>query len=349
MLRNTTYITFLFLLVTGCINPGYTQDQYKVVNIGFYNLENLFDTLDSPNTFDSEFTPQGAKLYNTAIYTDKLQRLSTVISQLGKDISPDGVAILGVAEVENRKVLEDLISQPELLPLDYQIVHFESPDFRGIDVGLLYQSKYFTVLDSRPIEMPIFNDKGEKSPTREILFISGIMDDDTIHILVNHWPSRRGGEAGTEPLRMRGAAICAAIKDSLRAINPNTRVIVMGDFNDDPSNKSLTKVLRAKAKQNQVGAGDMYNPFYEFYSKGMGSNAYRDAWSLFDQVILSPEWISTSTDGYRFYKARVFNERFLTQKTGQFKGYPLRTFSGDTYIYGYSDHFPVYVSFIKKQ
>ena len=322
------------------------QDQYKVVNIGFYNLENLFDTLDTPGKLDEEFTPKGTKLYNTAMYTDKLTRLSTVISMLGKDVSPDGIAMLGVAEVENRKVLEDLVAQPLLKDMDLHIIHYESEDFRGIDVGLLYQPKYFTPISSKPINLPIYNSEGKKIYTRQTLYAAGIMDGDTIHILVNHWPSRRGGSA-SEPLRMQGAAICKSVKDSILAVNPGAKVIVMGDLNDDPTDKSLVKSLNAKGSKKDLKADEMYNPYFDFYKKGIGTTAYQDAWSLFDQVIVSPGWVSDQT-GYHYYKARVFNEKFITEKSGKYKGYPQRTFSGDSYNSGYSDHFPVYISFVKK-
>ncbi len=325
---------------------AFCQDQYKVVNIGFYNLENLFDTLDTPGKLDEEFTPKGTKLYNTALYTDKLTRLSTVISMLGKDVSPDGIAMLGVAEVENRKVLEDLVAQPLLKDMDLQIIHYESEDFRGIDVGLLYQPKYFIPISSKPINLPIYNSEGEKIYTRQTLYVAGIMDGDTIHILVNHWPSRRGGSA-SEPLRMQGAAICKSVKDSIIAVSPGAKVIVMGDLNDDPTDKSLVKSLKAKGSKKDLKADEMYNPYVDFYQKGIGTTAYQDAWSLFDQVIVSPGWVSDVT-GYHYYKARVFNEKFITEKTGKYKGYPKRTFSGDSYNFGYSDHFPVYLSFVKK-
>ena len=337
---------FLFLFISLMSFSAFCQDQYKVVNIGFYNLENLFDTLDTPGKLDEEFTPKGTKLYNTAMYTDKLTRLSTVISMLGKDVSPDGIAMLGVAEVENRKVLEDLVAQPLLKDMDLHIIHYESEDFRGIDVGLLYQPKYFTPISSKPINLPIYNSEGEKIYTRQTLYAAGIMDGDTIHILVNHWPSRRGGSA-SEPLRMQGAAICKSVKDSILAVNPGAKVIVMGDLNDDPTDKSLVKSLKVKGSKKDLNADEMYNPYVDFYKKGIGTTAYQDAWSLFDQVIVSPGWISDTT-GYNYYKARVFNEKFITEKSGKYKGYPQRTFSGDSYNFGYSDHFPVYLSFVKK-
>jgi len=322
------------------------QDQYKVINVGFYNLENLFDTLDTENKNDEEFTPKGARLYNTAIYTDKLYRLSTVISQLGKDVSPDGIGIMGVAEIENRKVLEDLVAHPLIKSMDLHIVHFESEDFRGIDVGLLYQPKYFTEISSKPINLPIFNEKGEKIYTRQTLYVSGIMDGDTVHILVNHWPSRRGG-AATEALRMQGASICKTVKDSILNVNPYAKVIVMGDLNDDPTDKSLTVSLKAKGSKAGIKADEMYNPYMDFFQKGIGTTAYQDAWSLFDQVIVSPQWLNENK-GYKYYKARVFNEKFLIQKSGKYKGYPQRTYSGDAYNFGYSDHFPVYITVVKK-
>ncbi len=341
------FIPILILFLLSFLMTGYSQNQYKVVNIGFYNLENLFDTLDTPHKLDEEFTPTGGRLYNTAVYTDKLTRLSDVISQLGMDISPDGVGILGVAEVENRKVLEDLTSQPKLKERGYEIVHYESEDFRGIDVALLYQPKYLTVLNSKPINVPILNDKKEKIYTRQTLYVAGIMDGDTVHILVNHWPSRRGGTSSV-PLRMQAASIARAVKDSVLATSPHAKVIVMGDLNDDPTDKSLVTGLGAVGNRDKVKPDQMFNPFIDFYKKGIGTTAYQDAWSLFDQVIITPGWLDKQENGYTYYKTRVFNEKFITEHSGKYKGYPKRTYSGDKYNFGYSDHFPVYLTFVKK-
>ncbi|HQW96804.1 MAG TPA: endonuclease, partial [Saprospiraceae bacterium] len=162
-MRFTVIFTFLLLCFT---QYGFNQNQYKVINVGFYNLENLFDTLDTPRKLDEEFTPTGSRLYNTAVYTDKLFRLSSTLSKIGTDISPEGLGIIGVAEIENRKVLEDLVAQPALKERNMEIVHYESEDFRGIDVALLYQPKYLTVINSYPIHVPILNSKGEKIYTR---------------------------------------------------------------------------------------------------------------------------------------------------------------------------------------
>lgn len=343
-MRFTVIFTFLLLCFT---QYGFNQNQYKVINVGFYNLENLFDTLDTPRKLDEEFTPTGSRLYNTAVYTDKLFRLSSTLSKIGTDISPEGLGIIGVAEIENRKVLEDLVAQPALKERNMEIVHYESEDFRGIDVALLYQPKYLTVINSHPIHVPILNSKGEKIYTRQTLYVAGIMDGDTVHILVNHWPSRRGGSA-SDPLRIQAGIINRTVKDSILAVSPNAKVIVMGDLNDNPTDKSLTEGLKSVGKEKGIKADEMFNPFVSFYKKGIGTTAYQDAWSLFDQVIISPAWLDKNLNSYYYYKASVFNEKFLTEKTGRYKGYPLRTYSGDTYNFGYSDHFPVFVTFLKK-
>lgn len=324
------------------------QKQYKVGCIGFYNFENLFDTLDTPDKLDEEFTPQGANRYDSKIYKEKLDHLARVVSELGTEITPDGVAILGTAEIENRSVLEDFVQHPLLRSRGYEIVHYESPDFRGIDVALLYQPKYFRVTSSRPIPMMIYDDKGERVYTRDILFVSGIFDGEPLHIMVNHWPSRRGGEAATQPLRNAAAQSCKMIADSLMLANPNAKIIIMGDLNDDPSSPSVREVLNAKQKKEQVKPGGMFNPMYDYYKKGIGTLAYQDAWSLFDQIILSYGFVNEKAGGYQFYQTQIHNKNYLVQSTGQFKGYPLRTYVGSTYMGGYSDHFPVYVYLLKE-
>jgi hypothetical protein len=340
--------TLLLLLFTAPILIYAQQKQYNIGAIGFYNLENLFDTIDSPDTRDSEFTPLGDNLYNTEVYLDKLNKLARVISELGTDRTPDGVAILGVAEVENRKVLEDLVVEPAIRARRYEIVHYDSPDQRGIDVGLLYQPKYYKVLNSRPIPVEVYNDKGERTYTRDILFVSGLFDGEPLHVLVNHWPSRRGGEAATQPLRNYAASLCKAVADSLMQADPNAKIIIMGDLNDDPSSPSVRQVLNAKQKKEQVKPGGMFNPMYDFYKKGIGTLAYQDAWSLFDQLILSYGLINPSAGGYQFYQANVHNRPYMTQQTGHFKGYPFRCYVGATYTGGYSDHFPVYLYLIRE-
>lgn len=323
------------------------QKQYKVGCIGFYNLENLFDTEDDPDIRDEEYTPEGSKNWTAAIYQEKLDHLAEVIAQLGTEVSPDGISILGVAEVENKKVLEDLVAHQKIADRDYQIVHYDSPDRRGIDVGLLYQSKYFQVENSKAAPVLLYNADSTRKYTRDVLLVSGQFDGEEMHLMVNHWPSRSGGEQASRAYREAAAAVCKRLKDSLVTVNPAAKILIMGDLNDDPVSSSVKNVLDSKRKINQVKAGDLYNPMYDLYRKGIGSLAWRDAWNLFDQIIIS-ESLLKSSNGYQFHKAKVFNPPFLVQKEGQFKGYPLRTHAGSEYLGGYSDHFPVYVFLLKE-
>ena len=240
-----------------------------------------------------------------------------------------------------------MVKNEKIKDRNYQIVHFDSPDKRGIDVALLYQAKYFTLKSSRPISIDYIKKNGDTLFTRDILYVSGELNKEEVHFMVNHWPSRRGGERASRPLRNIVADSCKAIVNAIEKENPNAKVIIMGDLNDDPISPSVRKHLRAKRKKKNVDDGDMYNPFANFYKKGIGSNAYRDAWSLFDQIILSKSFLEKDQKGFQFYKNKIFNKKFLIQKTGRYKGYPLRTYSGDNYAGGYSDHFPVFVYLIK--
>jgi len=324
------------------------EHAYQIGLLGFYNLENLFDTIDTPDVNDTEFTPAGPKHYDTEMYLDKLGNLSQVISEVGVDLSPDGVAILGVAEIENRSVLEDLVRHPALASRNYQIVHYDSPDRRGIDVGLLYNPKYFTVTESRSVPVMIYEaTDNSRIYTRDILLVGGDYQGEQLYVMVNHWPSRRGGEARSAPLRNAAALVCKNLSDSLRLAVPNAKIVIMGDLNDDPVSPSVANVLQAAGKINKVRPGGFYSPMWSFFRQGIGTTAYRDAWSLFDQLVISDNWLNNEQAGYRFYQAYIYNPNHLVQKTGHFMGYPFRTFAGDTYLGGYSDHFPVYMAIIK--
>ena len=273
------------------------QNDYKIASIGFYNVENLFDTKDSPNTNDKEFTPNGDRAWTDKFYNEKLGNLARVISEVGTDLTPDGLSIVGVSEVENRKVLEDLVKQEKIADRNYQIVHYDSPDRRGIDCALLYQEKYFQVTSSKAIPLMIYNKKsGKRIYTRDVLLVSGKFDGENLHVLVNHWPSRSGGEKRTCPLREAGGALCKSISDSLYTLDPNAKIIIMGDLNDDPINTSVKKELKAKKNKEEVKLGGMYNAMWDLYSKGFGTLAWRDSWSLFDQIILSKALIEENQD-----------------------------------------------------
>lgn len=316
--------------------------------VGFYNLENLYDTINDPLKNDEEFLPESLRLYNSSVYWDKLNRLSTVISMMGKEMSPDGLALVGVAEIENDTVLADLVKQPELKDRSLKFVHYNSPDIRGVDVGLLYNPKYFRVLNSAPLFVKLPGGSKASYFTRDILYVKGILLGDTIHVFVNHWPSRVGGEERSIPARAAAAMVCKIKIDSLSAIDPATKIIVMGDLNDDPISPSVTEVLKAKGKAEDVQSPELFNPWVSMYKKGIGTLAYQDSWGLFDQIILSSGWLNKEQKGFAYYKASIFNNEFMVQKTGRYKGYAKRTWDGTTYNYGYSDHFPTYITLLKK-
>lgn len=342
-------ILLAFLITIVSFSSSLAQKaMYRPALVGFYNLENLYDTVNNPLVDDEEFLPNSERHYGTHIYLDKLDRLTTVISQLGADINPDGLAILGVSEIENDTVLNDLVRHKNLKSRNLKIVHYDSPDKRGIDVGLLYNPKYFTPIFSAPLFVQLPGGSKESYFTRDILYVKGVLDGDTIHVMVGHWPSRSGGEERSAPARAAAAGVCKRIVDSLMAINLQTKVIIMGDLNDDPISPSMTKVLKAKASEKGLKDGELFNPWVDFYKRGIGTIAYQDAWGLFDQVILSKAWLDKEQTGYFFQKATIFNKEFLVQQTGRYKNYPKRTWDGTTYNYGYSDHFPVFVTLLKK-
>lgn len=324
------------------------QKQYKVLNIGFYNLENLFDTIHQKGVNDYEYLPESKKKYNSFVYNDKLNKLSSVIVEVGKNVSPDGVAILGVCEIENRTVLEDLVKTEALKNRNYQIVHYDSPDRRGVDVGFLYNPKYFTVDTSYnfPVDFPPAAD-GYKSYTRDVLWVKGRLDGETYHFFVNHWPSRYGGPAASNHRRVKAAEVCRAVIDSIYNVEPQANIVVMGDFNDNPTDASITKSLKANHKLTDADEQVLYNPWVDSYQKGIGTIAYQDSWSLFDQIIISRNVLKKSDDKYSFYKSGIYKRDDMIQTTGRYKGYPKRTFDFDRYVGGFSDHFPTYITLIK--
>jgi hypothetical protein len=316
--------------------------------IAFYNLENLFDTIDTPNVLDEEFTPGGLNKWTGEKYREKLNNLAMAISRIGEDEGwKGGPAVLGVAEIENRSVLEDLVANPLLKESNYQIVHYDSPDLRGVDVALLYRPRFFRVTSSSRAVLDIKNEEGEEIFTRDQLVVSGIFDGEPMHFIVCHWPSRSSGEMTTRPRRNAAAMLSRHLVDSLTVIDPKAKIFVMGDLNDDPSDESLRKYLRAVPNPGKLKAGELVNTMYPLYKKGIGSLNYRDGLNLFDQIIITPALTGKDYSTYKFRLARVFNSSFLMQKDGQYKGYPLRSFAGTVWQGGFSDHFPVYVVIVK--
>lgn len=345
---NKLFITSVAILI---YISSFAQKKMQVCAVAFYNFENLFDTTDDPKNWgDDEFLPTGPYNYTGKVYGEKLNNLSHIISLLGTDITPDGPAIIGTAEIENDQVLKDLTAQPAIKS-KYQFVHFDSYDSRGIDVAMLYNPKYFKVLNARALYVDISKIGSIKGGrTRDVLYVNGLLAGDTVHIFVNHWPSRRGGEAASAPLRAVAARVSKKVIDSLTAHNPNTRIILMGDLNDDPVNASVAKVLGANGDMDDVKLKGLYNPWVNYYKKGYGTLGYNDSWNLFDQIIISGAFLKKNNktdDHWEFYKSEVFKKDFMIEKFGQYKGYPKRSFSNNQWNNGYSDHLPTLLYFVK--
>ncbi|HLV40201.1 endonuclease/exonuclease/phosphatase family protein [Xanthomarina sp.] len=322
---------------------------YKVHTVAFYNLENLFDTVNDPDKNDEASPIMEMKGDVEAVYKKKVSNMARVIADIGKDITNNSPVILGVAEVENRKVMEDVANDPQLIDKDYGIVHYDSPDRRGIDVGLYYQKGLFTPLNTSSHELIIYDDNSrERIYTRDQLLVSGKLEGELIHVIVNHWPSRRGGEARSRPTRVAAAKLNKKIIDSLQTIDPYAKIIIMGDLNDDPINASVKEVLNAKKEKEDVEFKGIYNPMESFYRMGVGSNAYRDSWSLFDQIMMTQPFLEKDYSSLRFYKAGIFNKNYLITKRGRWKGYPFRSFADGGFTDGFSDHFPTYIVLIKE-
>lgn len=342
MKRTLTFKTLLTAFIFLSIS-GYSQEQksYKVACMAFYNLENLFDYQDDPTIRDEEYMPDGSKAWDSTKYNMKLNHMARVIADIGTKYTPDGAAVLGVCEVENKGVLEDLVLDPQIKKRDYKIVHFDSPDWRGIDVGLLYQEKYFKFKNAEKYAVH-FPDSPDKR-TRDQLVVSGVMDGEEVNIIVAHWPSRSGGAAASQPNRIEAGKVGRRIVDSLMMVNPGAKIIYMGDLNDDPGNVSVTDHLKGKGKKKKLVEGDLYNTMWDLAKSGTGSLAYRDAWNLFDQILVSQSLISEDEKNYVLHKAEVFKESYMVNQEGNYKGYPLRTHAGGSYQNGYSDHFPTYI------
>lgn len=345
-----TFLQLILMLILTAKLQAQEEKKYSLRTIAFYNVENLFDTENDPLTFDDDRTPMGKDRWTEEKYEDKLKKLSFVISDIGKEQSGISPAIIGVCEIENLKVLEDLVNQPLLLEHNYGIVHYDSPDMRGIDVGLLYQKSMFTLLNSKSHRLLLFeaDDPSKRVYTRDQLVVSGLFEGEPIHFIVNHWPSRSGGEARSSYRRETAARLNKRIVDSLYLTDPYSKIIIMGDFNDDPTNKSIKKVLGTRQDKNKTATGELYNPMENMLKKGMGTLAFRDGWNLFDQIIISHGLLKNDYSTYQYFKAGIFNPAYLLTPSGQFRGYPYRSYDFGGYTGGYSDHFPVYIYLIKE-
>ena len=284
--------------------------------IAFYNVENLFDTKDNPYTHDDDFTAEGKRQWNQKRYQKKIRKLGSTIGQLGCEYSKYLPAIVGLVEVENKKVLLDLIAEKNLHNY-YHFVHYDSSDERGIDNALIYQPDFFEVEYSKTYPLILFDKDGSRDYTRDVLLVCGRLMGETIYVLVNHWPSRQEGLELTEPNRVKAAELVVEIMNEIESNDPNTRFVIMGDFNDNPNNRSIQTLLNS----------ELFNPMQKLYDKGLGTLTHKKEWYLFDQIILS-KGFKNEPKQLKFKKARIYNEDWLKVFRGKLKGSPFRTFIG---------------------
>ena len=362
----------MVLIAFLAIQTTHSQSKKFIIHtVAFYNFENLFDTINNPNN-DDEWTPTGAQNWTSKKYHHKLENLSRVLSEIGSGENPNPPTFIGGCEIENRGVLEDLVKMPKLAKADYGIVHYDSPDKRGIDVALLYQKAHFKPTSTINIPLYIYRNqenqtaKKEKEEitddaiaedlnsrrvyTRDQLLVTGFLDGEEINIIVNHWPSRSGGEKKSSPFREAAGALNRKIIDSLFKVNPNAKVITMGDLNDGSYNRSVKLALKAKLKKTELTApSDIFNPFEQMAKEGNATIFYRDAGDIFDQIMVSEKLVNQEGvkeySGFKYWKAGIYNKPYLIQMTGQYKGYPLRHSINEE---GFSDHFAVYIYLLKQ-
>lgn len=324
--------------------------------VGFYNLENLFDIYNDPAKNDEEFLPEGKNKWTQEKYDKKIHNLAQVIAAMAQD-NKRFHTILGVSEIENRMVLEDLVSDPQIAAANYQIIHYDGPDRRGVDVALLYKPDQFTYLDSESIpftfegtnvEITLNKEQQDYFRTRDILMVHGLIDGEHFAFYVMHLPSRIGGKG--QDLRSRGAEICYEHAQKMMEKYPGIKIAAMGDMNDDPYDASMAQWLHGKENLDDVKENDFFNPFYSMLKAGYGSLCYQYQWCIYDQILVNYNLAKAPEGGLKItplvkgkFYGRVFKKPFMTQQKGQYKGQPFRTFSNGAFIGGYSDHYPTYI------
>lgn len=331
---------FLLFAACLCLSAAATAQEQKLYSVAFYNLENLFDTIHDSGKNDYDFLPDGRYQWGSKKYEAKLKNLAQVLGSLGKDKVPQGPALIGVAEVENRNVLDDLTRQAGIDQYDF--VHYEGPDKRGIDCALLYDPAQFKVKHSRLVPSVPF--QGDTTHlTRGFLIVRGELAGEDLCVIVNHWPSR----GADSPVRIHAARQVKALKDSLMRKDRRLKLIVMGDMNDDPMDESM-QTLGAKKHPKQVKRREFYNPWWvTLEDRHIGTLCYKDKWNLFDQIVVSRPLLKARR-GLRYDGNEVYRPDYLFQKDGRYKGYPLRTHGGRTWLNGYSDHLPTLIYLVKK-
>ena len=336
-------LLLLLLLFTNCTAQNAKRELYGV---GFYNLENLFDTIHDDSKNDYEFLPEGKYKWGTLKYTNKVRNIATVLNDLGTDVLPMGMAVVGVCEVENSRVLKDVVRHEILAPRGWKFIHIEGEDKRGIDCALLYNPELFRPSNSRLVPYTS-EDGGTAYKTRGFLVVTGIIAGETVHFIVNHWPSRYA-----KPMvRERAGVIVRQLKDSLLAAMPESKVIVMGDMNDDPDDKSINEYLGAVCKKEEVRTpGTLYTPWLTLLrEKNSGTSVFEEKWNLFDQIMLSGNLVGNNSNTLQLYRNEIFSREYLFEQKGRYKGCIKRTHTGGVWLNGYSDHLPVIVYLAKSK
>lgn len=341
MKKRNLVFAFAFLLIgffeVACSNTG---DRKKNITVVFYNVENLFDLEDDPSKNDNEFLPESEKKWNEERYLKKLDDISNVLSSVNPADLPE---IIGLCEVENRTVLEDLVATKNLSKGEYEIVHFESPDFRGIDCALLFRPAEFKVIESRPFLLQLPN---ENSETRDILYVKGKTGNREIfHVFVNHWPSRVEGLEKSEPNRLAAATLLKTKTDSILNADGNAKIIVLGDMNDEPSNKSLNEILSAKTPSDKNSK--LVNLMFPAHLQKLGSYNYRGNWNMLDNIVVSKAFTSGKGFQCKEPEGKIFREPWMEYKNQSGEISPNRTYGGPNYYGGVSDHFPVYFQLVR--
>ena len=350
---------YIFVATLLLLLPQYAKAQHKSTDhiIGFYNLENLFDIYDDPVKNDGEYLPDGKNKWTAAKYQKKLTNMASVIKAMAVE-NHQYHTLLGISEIENRHVVEDLVSQPSIVDANYQIIHYDSPDRRGVDVALLYDPEQFTYIDSESlpftfdsprIDFVMSKENQEYFKTRDILMVHGLIDGEDVAVYVAHLPSRVGDKKGSSQLRSRGAEIIYDHAMMMMEKYPGIKVIAMGDMNDNPTDESMDVYLHGMENIKEVGTEDFFSPFRKMLKDGYGSLAYRGVWSIYDLILVNKNLIDSPDGSLKIkklgngYYGRIFKKPFLLTKKGAYKGYPFRTFSNGSFLGGYSDHLPTYI------
>jgi len=300
-------------------------------SIVFYNLENFFDTIDDPNTLDDYYTPKGIMHWIRRRYFSKAGKIGKTFSKIGRKEIDRFPVLIGVAEVENKLVLRDIIQSRALKKRAYNFVHYESADLRGMDVALIYDSKIFKLQESKIFPVELYNFEGEKYKTRDILYCKGKIKDQIIHVFVNHWPSRREGDLESDQKRRIASQILRQQIDYIKYEEENPYMIVMGDFNTFPIDESIKNVMQ----------NDFYNPAISLYNKGQGTTFHRKKPLMYDQMMFTYNFKKPEST-FEFKGFSIYKPGFLVTWKGKFKNFPFRTYRGKKYQNGYSDHFPIY-------